>query len=673
MQNLALLLICYFSPSLYARQSEVPDTLFTLSIEDLMKIEITISSKNEENIRNSPSSVTIFTQNEIEQLGLTNWTQLLNLIPGFYTMMNPVEGNQSHVIMRGHAQKYANTLLVLINGHRLNDDYTGGINYLIRYMNLALVSRVEVIRGPGSALYGSNAFNGVINIVTKNENNIEFALGEFNAKSLTASFAKEMSFGTIGASMSYSDDNGDQFHQIFDRNNIQTSTQDPRQVKQLRAAIENKNSQLFAQYLTSKRDDYYLFRRLRDNITEIQLKHYIAGINHTVFNDEKQKLDFSGSYQYAQRESLTALVPQGEPPFENADFLFGESFNYRSYGLALNHKYTFNPRFTLNSGVSYSQSQVPGGYIKSNFALFGEFEQLDKVTTFKDDDQRIILNKRRTISSAYLQSKLNLNKDTIFTLGFRYDGYNDVDNSITPRAAIIYHLDDQTFKLLYGQAYRAPSLGDLYDEESGLTIGNQNLKASEIETIEAVYIKNFEKLTSTFTLFSNQQKNMIGFRVGDDNNAFLDNVAANNAKGLEVETIWQASNAFQAKISYTDIWKNNTRTDMVTGLPLSEAISPKRYANFTLQYFYADWSLNLNGTWRNKVKVLNDDALWLLNTNLIYKFSDSVKATFTILNLLDEQYMTSSYITLGIDQQGNNVQQYPARGRQAMLGFSYRF
>ena len=672
-KQVKLILFCSLLHSFSAHPKSI-ENIFDLSLEDLMAIEISIASKNDEPLKNSPSSVTIFSQEEIKQLGYTSWTELLNQVPGFYSMMNAVEGNQSYLITRGHAQKYMNTLLVLLNGHRINDDYTGGINYLIRYMDLSNVERVEVIRGPGSAIYGSNAFNGVINIITSNENNLEIGFGEFGAKKLNASFSDKINEYDLGMSISYLKDNGDTFHNVFDRHNLQTTTQDPKEVKQIRASIKNKESEFFLQYLDSQRFDYYLFRRLRDGVSEIKLHHVIAGIHHQLIENEQIGLQFSGSYQYAERESLTALTPQGNAPFEQSDFLFGESLNYKSLNLALDGKYLTNEYLILNAGLAYSQSQVPDGFIKSNFNIYGDFEPLNQVVTFTEDNQRVVLDKKRSISSAYLQAKLDVSEDIIFTLGLRYDGYNDVANSLTPRAAMIYHLDQQqTIKLLYGEAYRVPSLGDLYDEESGLTTGNNSLNASEIKTAEFVYINTTEVFQFTSTFFSNKQKNIIGFRPGDEGKIFLDNVASNHAHGLEIETVWQPTKSLRAKASLTHLWKNNTNIGIATGLPMSENIAPKSYANFSAQYFYQNWSININGNWRTKINVLEGGSLWLFNSNVIWTLSDKIDLKLNISNLLDENYNTASYVTLGADNNGNNVQYYPARGRQTMLKLNYHF
>uniref|UniRef100_UPI0035617EFA TonB-dependent receptor plug domain-containing protein n=1 Tax=Shewanella sp. TaxID=50422 RepID=UPI0035617EFA len=125
--------------------------LFSLSMEELLAVTVSVSNKKETKITVSPSSVSLFSQQDISALGVTNLIELLHYVPGFYLAFSPVESNQSYLVTRGHAQKYANTVLFLLNGRRINEDYTGGINYLIRNFNLKNVKRVEIIRGTGSA------------------------------------------------------------------------------------------------------------------------------------------------------------------------------------------------------------------------------------------------------------------------------------------------------------------------------------------------------------------------------------------------------------------------------------------------------------------------------------------------------------------------------------------
>jgi len=110
------------------------------------------------------------------------------------------------------------------------------------------------------------------------------------------------------------------------------------------------------------------------------------------------------------------------------------------------------------------------------------------------------------------------------------------------------------------------------------------------------------------------------------------------------------------------------------GLPASEFISPKSYLNYDLSYVANNWSVSLSGNWRDKVKVLEkQESLFLANAVVAYRFSPKVEISLNVNNLADKIYHTSSYVVLGSDQNGQDVQQYPARGRNWTLKVNYLF
>jgi len=649
--------------------------LGSLTLSELLKVKVKIATKNEEAQLYSASSVTVFTRKDIKRLGADTLTDLISQVPGFYSMMNAVEGNQSHVVMRGHAQKYANTLLILLNGQRINEDYTGGINYLMRFISLRNVSKVEVVRGPGSALYGSNAYSGVINIITDFSPRVSLGVGSFNATELSAAYQVPLSGWQLGASLDIYQDDGDEFNDVFDRNGIQDATQDPHEVMQASLRLSNEKSELNLNYLRSERDDYYLFRRLRDDVTHIELEHWALYGSHQLIDNDLWSTQVNAGYQMASRQSITALTPGGEPPFESADFLFGEDFNYASANIAIDSIYNLSPDQTVNFGFSYSESEVPEGYIKSNYDVFGDLSYLGQVTTFVGDDFRVVMDKRRSITSGYLQTQWRASSKLNVTAGLRYDAYNDVDNALTPRVSMVYSKsDNEIVKFIYGEAYRAPSLGDLYDEESGLTTGNRNLNASELRSVELVYTYFNDDFSLTSTIFDNHHENLIGFRVGDDGNVFLDNVAVNEAHGFELEWRQQFSTRVRADFALTHLFKNETDLGMAVGLPASEHIAPDTYANFGVYYTNDLWELGVAGNWRNSIDVLEDQGnLFLLNAKFSYHLTDNSDIHLRIKNLTNENYETSSYVVLGTDDLGNDVQAYPARGLQWLLSYEHQF
>ena len=651
--------------------SELEDMRY-MSMADLLNVEITVASRSEIPFWKSPSSVTLFTRADIQNLGVRTLFELLSYVPGFYSMMNSVEGNQSHLIMRGHAQKYANTLLVLLNGQRINDDYTGGINYLFRYFNIHNASKIEVIRGPGSALYGSNAYNGVVNIITDPKDEVAVELGSLGILGLYWSNSTRVNDWKIGATIDFYRDNGDDFDDVFDRFGLQTTTQDPREVQQISLFAGDADTNIHLQYLNSTRQDYYLFRRLRDGVTDIELDHWMLYGDHQLINNDRWKLGFSAGYQFAARKSVTALVPGGSPPFDQADFLFGEDIEYQSKNLAVDGSYQYTAGLSFNFGVAFYLSQVPNAFLRSNYDLFGDLSFLGNLVTFDRADERVVLDNERHINSGYVQTQWDFSENLSVTAGLRFDAYNDVDNATTPRLALVYRLaEDRGVKLIYGEAYRAPSLGDLYDDESGLTTGNASLKASEITSVEAVYYTRWSNHSLTGTWFDNEQINLIGFRTGENNAVFLDNVAGNKSAGFELEWLWQPTSSLQIRSAFTHLAQNKTDLGISQGLPASENIAPSNYMNYSVGYILQDWSFNFSGTWRDQIDVLaSDDDLLLVNSLIRYNWSKQMDLTLNIKNLLNKRYQSSSYIVLGNDANGP-VQQYPARGRELTLQFSY--
>ena len=661
--------ICIFCAS--AAIANEDTDIYSFSLEELLNLPVSIASRNDTPLSQTPSSVSLFTRDDIERLGLRTLGDLLTKVPGFYSMMDSVEGNLSHMVMRGHAQNYANTLLILLNGQRMNDDYTGGLNYLIRYFSIRDASKIEVIRGPGSALYGSNAYSGVINIITDAKPQVSATLGSLGSTALYLSDQLTLDDWQLGASFNFYQDDGEDFENVFDRNGLETSTNDPRTVQQLNLSTKNDRSRIDFQYLHSERQNHYLFRRLRDDVTEIELTHWTVYGSHQLLQTDGWTMDISGGFQNASRESMTALAAGDN---NSADFLFGVDFEYQSANVALDANYQLSDEVKINLGSYFSTSEIPRAFLKSNYNIFGDEEYLGEIVTFDENDsQRTVLDKTRRIQSVYAQSEWKMTTQLTLTAGLRFDSYNDIDNALTPRLSIVHAIDDhQGYKLIYAEAYRAPSLGDLYDEESGLTVGSQSLRANELHSKEFVYYWHGEQTAVTATLFDNHQQDIVG-RDNIDNLSFLANIGSNESHGLELQLQWQPTDRWLFKSDITHMFKNDTKVIDGAGLTPSELVSPKSYLNYEVQYASADWSISLSGNWRSEVETLSKPgSLLLVNTHVRYRWSENLRWELSVKNLSDQRYSTSTYSPLGTDENGQRVQELPARGRQISLELNYQ-
>ncbi len=157
-----VLLVWAWAPSVVAQQK--PD-LSQMAIEDLMKIEVTSAAKTEQTLLQIPAAVYVITQEEIRRSGATNIAEVLRLVPGVEVAQ--VNANAWAISIRGFNSWFANKLLVMIDGRSVYLPTFSGVYWDVQDVVLEDIDRIEVIRGPGAAVWGANAVNGVINIITK--------------------------------------------------------------------------------------------------------------------------------------------------------------------------------------------------------------------------------------------------------------------------------------------------------------------------------------------------------------------------------------------------------------------------------------------------------------------------------------------------------------------------
>jgi len=164
--TLAIALLGIF-PSLAPPAScqQKPDNLTNRSIEDLMNIEVTSVSKKEEKVSRTAAAVFVISQEDIRRSGATNIPDLLRMVPGMQVAQ--INSSTWAITARGFDGQYTNKLLVLIDGRTVYSPVFSGVFWDAEEIPLETIERIEVIRGPGATVWGANAVNGVINIITK--------------------------------------------------------------------------------------------------------------------------------------------------------------------------------------------------------------------------------------------------------------------------------------------------------------------------------------------------------------------------------------------------------------------------------------------------------------------------------------------------------------------------
>ncbi|MHC1741907.1 MAG: TonB-dependent receptor plug domain-containing protein [Syntrophobacteraceae bacterium] len=151
-------------PKLCTATQAEPD-LTDLSLEALMDIEVTSVSKRAQKLSDAAAAIFVITQEDIHRSGATTVPQLLRMVPGLHVAQ--IDANKWSVTSRGFSGRFANKLLVLIDGRSIYTPIFSGVFWEAQDVMLEDIDRIEVIRGPGASLWGANAVNGVINIVSK--------------------------------------------------------------------------------------------------------------------------------------------------------------------------------------------------------------------------------------------------------------------------------------------------------------------------------------------------------------------------------------------------------------------------------------------------------------------------------------------------------------------------
>jgi iron complex outermembrane receptor protein len=161
----SLLAVALFASSGGPASAQSTADLTRISVEELMRVEVTSVSKKERPLGTSPAAVFVLTNEDIRRSGLTSLPELLRLVPGIHVAR--IDGSKWALTARGFNGRYANKLLVLVDGRTVYSPLSSGVFWDEVDTSLEDIDRIEVIRGPGATMWGANAVNGVINVITK--------------------------------------------------------------------------------------------------------------------------------------------------------------------------------------------------------------------------------------------------------------------------------------------------------------------------------------------------------------------------------------------------------------------------------------------------------------------------------------------------------------------------
>lgn len=478
----------FFSFSNIKAQGDSTD-IFDMSLEELMNIEVVTASKKAQKLSDAPSIISAFSKSDIQRMNVTSLIDILNYIPAIETSMDPT--GHYRISIRG-ARKDGNILL-LIDGQNFNNFYDGKA---IFDLPAEFIERIEVIRGPGSALFGTNAVAGVINIITiKDENSASLFGGTNNnyGGNFNLSINKEkskLSFNggyiqTDGANVmpytypvdTFLSGNTNRWLQdIYLNTNINISKFN----LSLFGISRKQGSWVGPQYIIAPDSKLNQNQFLGNMSYQIDISPKLSITPKVYFNSSIH--DYMMQERPDGYEYLTQVFIDGP--------ITHEKYTGMLMGGDLQLNYAINEKTNLISGFVYENMKMLDFELTRNYYLISK-TYLGDFTNYLSPTLEIELNqlhKTRSIMAGYAQVDYTLSK-LAFTVGVRYDKYSDFGQSVNPRIGVIYKPSKSiNVKMLYGQAFRAPTFKELYDQTNSYdkdgVKGNESLEAENLQSAE---------------------------------------------------------------------------------------------------------------------------------------------------------------------------------------------
>jgi outer membrane receptor for ferrienterochelin and colicins len=498
--------------------------LADLSLEALMEIEINKvygASKFEQRTTEAPSSISIVSSDEIKKYGYRTLADVLQSVHGFHVSY---DRHYAFLGARGiNLGDFNSRILLLVNGHRVNNNLTDGAFIDTAFLlDVDLIDRVEVIRGPGSVLYGNNAFFGVINVVTRTGKQVNWSefsgeYAEFDTYKGRATFGKAFTNGTeFLLSGSFYDSDGPE--KLF-YNEFNTPAQN-------NGIARKRDDDLFGSFFGSLS---YLDFTLEGGFIHRDKRNPTAQFG-TTFNDPRLRTEDERGYaalkfahSFPDILDVTARVYYDRNEFD-IDYPFGTTlFRERDVGEWWGAEVQLNKKLFDRHVVSL------GGEYRDDFRQERQFSA-----------QRTVRQDRQS-HGIYAQGDFALLDNLHFNGGVRYDEYGDFDSSYNPRLALIYNpVNESTLKAIYGTAFRVPNFLELALSPPG------QLEPEEIASGELVYEQEITpNLRTSLSGFYNDMNGLIVFESGRFNNIDAE------TKGMELALQGFWTNGIRTRLSYT--------------------------------------------------------------------------------------------------------------------------
>jgi iron complex outermembrane receptor protein len=628
-----------------------------MSIEDLAKLKVDAvygASKFLQKAADVPASVTVVTGEEIQKYGYRTLADILRSVPGFYVIY---DRNYTYVGVRGLSRPgdYNARILFLLDGHRVNDNIFDGAYIGTEFpVNVDLIERVEIIRGPSSSVYGTGAFVAVVNVITKRGrdlNSVEASTeaGSWNSYKGRASYGKRFDNGLetlVSASFYNSQGHTSLFYPEF--NSPATNY----------GIAENADGDqaynTFADIIYKDFDIHF--------VQESRTKHIPTASFGTVFNDPRTQTTDARVYVDAQYRHV----------FGKWEILGRISYDWYGYNGTYIYDYADRgvPPYTVNKDLANGDwvdlqwdashlffrrhSVTLGSECRQDLRQHQSNYDVQPFFSYLDD------HRSERVWGLYLQDEFRLNGKLAFVAGLRSDWYQKSGNTLSPRLGLIFNLTPNTnIKANYSRAFRAPnSYENFYFDSKGDT-GNPSLRPEKIRSYELDLEQRFgEKFNATVAGYDNRITGLIEQQLNPVTGKALYTSSGNiRAKGIEL----QLKAKWPAGLEWAISHSIQSSRDLQTGDVLTN--SPKQLAKANLSFpvarhgLFASLEAQYTGERRTIAGTDLGGFLLVNGTLLTKKLHKDFDFSASLYNIFDKQYAESGgieHVQASIPQDGRS-------------------
>ena len=661
------------------------ENIWDMSLEELMELEVNIATVKQRTIQASPSIVTLLTKEEIKNSGARNIIDVLNLIPGFNFALGSVGSISLGV--RGLVAAEGK-VLYMINGQVLNDPLYGNFTLENRLVP-EQISRIEVIRGPGSAKYGGYAGLSVINIITESPENEGISVsymhgamsGQFNSlNNANLSFRKKIN--DFGISLSISGNQGDvtSISDFEDYDEQKRSMTDGSGFFGLNAdlIVNYKNLETTFSYGKYKYDNIsnlgmtglggnVILNRSFDNL--LSSIKYDVKLNDKLTITPKFSYSYFIPYHLSAKEGDETVVPNGDVYKLNTSRIQGN----------LDALYNINDNINILAGFE-------GAYLTAQAdTIFVPFApQLGNVAnSYFNGAGEINMNS----IAAYTQIDF-YNKIVNVTAGLRYDKHSIAGMAIVPRIALTKKINKFHAKLLYSQAYRLPDIVNITsaaqtDENGDIETGLNGVFLKGELSPENIYSYEFETgyqiakvLSINVNVFRNKIDNPVIYRLTNGLDTYS-NFGEIGTDGLETSIFFKNKTSyFKLNYSFYKVnentipqYKVDDKEDILLGFPSHKVsfygsikLFDKINVSPTIHYFSDRYTAYREDGATVFSKQIEPEVIANLFIN--YKFSNGFEIGMGVYDILDSEFSYASEIE-------SYHAPLPTRNREFLISLKY--